>query len=72
MLFEKQKSRVKSKKHKPWTNGNQEVKECIYYTYLGVTIKLNRSFSILISKMKERVHKALFILFLKAKNGTCG
>ena len=45
MLFQKQKSRVKPKKHKPWAIGDKEVKECISYKYLGATIKSSGSSS---------------------------
>ena len=45
MLFQKQKSRVKSKKHKPWTIGDKEVRECISYKYFGATVKSSGSSS---------------------------
>ena len=67
MFFQKQKSLVKFKKHKPWKIVDNEVKECISYKYLGVTIKSNGSFSIHIDAMKEKAHKAYFSLISKSK-----
>ena len=66
MLIQKQKSRAKSKRNKPWKIGNKELKECTSYKYLGVTLKSTGSFSEHIDRIKE---KALLLLFLKAKNG---
>ena len=44
MLFQKQISRAKSKKNRSWRIGDKEVKECVAYKYVAVTIKSNGSF----------------------------
>ena len=67
MLIQKQKSRAKSKKNKTWKIGDKEIKECVSYKYLGVTIKSNGSFSIHIDIIKEKAHKAYFSLISKSK-----
>ena len=67
MLFQKQKSRAKSNKSKTLKIGDKEVKECVSYKYLGVTIKSNESFSEHIDKIKEKAHKAYFSLISKSK-----
>ena len=67
MVMQKQKSRVKSKKSIPWRIGDNEVKECASYKYLGVTIKSNGSFSIHIDKIREKALKAYFSLISKSK-----
>ena len=69
MLIQKQKSRAKSTKNKPWKLGDSELKEHVSYKYLGVMLKSNGSFSEHIEKLKEKAHKSYFSLFLKAKNG---
>ena len=66
-LIQKQKSRAKSKKNKTWKIGDKEIKECVSYKYLGVTIKSNGSFSIHIDIIKEKAHKAYFSLISKSK-----
>ena len=67
MLIQKQKSRAKFKKHKPWKIGDKEVKECISYKYLGVTLKSNGSFSEHIDKIEEKALKSYFSLISKSK-----
>ena len=67
MLIQKQKSRAKSKKNKPWKIGDHEVKECISYKYLGVTLKSTGSFSEHIDRIKEKAHKSYFSLISKSK-----
>jgi len=51
MLIQKQKSRAKSKRNKPWKIGNKELKACTSYKCLGVTLKSNGSFSEHIDKI---------------------
>ena len=67
MLIQKQKSRAKSKKNKPWKVGVKELKVCASYKYLGVTLKSNGSFSDHIEKLKEKAHKSYFSLISKSK-----
>ena len=67
MLFQKQKSCAKSTKIKPWAIGDKEVKECVSYKYLGITIKSNGSFSIHIDTIKEKARKAYFSLISRSK-----
>jgi len=67
MLIQKQKSRAKSKRNKPWKIGNKELKECTSYTYLVVTLKSNGSFSEHIDKIKEKALKSYFSLISKSK-----
>ena len=67
MLIQKQKSRAKSKKNKPWKIGDIEVKECVSYKYLGVILKSNGSFSEHIDKIKEKAQKSYFSLISKSK-----
>ena len=67
MVMQKQKSHAKAKKSIPWRIGDNEVKECAAYTYLGLTIKWNGSFSIHIDKIREKAHKAYFSLISKSK-----
>jgi len=69
MLIQKQKSRAKSKRNKPWKIGNKELKECTSYKYLGVTLKSTGSFSEHIDRIKEKAQSPILLLFLKAKNG---
>ena len=69
ILIQKQKSRAKSKRNKPWKIGDKELKECTSYKYLGVTLKSNGSFSEHIHKIKRKLLSPIFPLFLKAKNG---
>ena len=70
MLIQKQKPHAKSKKNKHWKLGDKELKECVSYKYLCVTLKSNWSFSEHIEKLKEKAHKSYFPLYLKPKNGT--
>ena len=67
MLIQKQKSRAKSKRNKPWKIGDKERKECTSYKYLGVTLKSNGSFSEHIDKIKEKALKSYFSLISKSK-----
>ena len=67
MLIQKQKSRAKSKRNKPWKIGYKELKECTSYKYLGVTLKSNASFSEHIDKIKEKALKYYFSLISKSK-----
>ena len=67
MLIQKQKSRAKSKRNKPWKIGDKELKECTSYKYLGVTLKSNGSFSEHIDKIKEKALKSYFSLISKSK-----
>ena len=67
MVMQKQKSRANAKKSIPWRIGDNEVKECASYKYLGVTIKSNGSFSIHIDKIREKALKAYFSLISKSK-----
>ena len=67
MLIQKQKSHAKSTKNKPWKLGDNELKEHVSYTYLGVTLKSNGSFSEHIEKVKEKAHKSYFSLISKSK-----
>ena len=71
MLFQKQKSHVKSKKNKRWTKGDIEVKECISYKYSDVTIKSNVSFSTQIDTIKDKVHKA-YVSSISKSEEWCG
>ena len=68
MLIQKQKSRAKSKKNKPWKIGDNVVQECNSYKYLGVIIKSKESFSEHIDKIKEKANKAYFSLISKSKD----
>ena len=67
MLIQKQKSRAKSKRNKPWKIGDKELKECTSHKYLGVTLKSNGSFSEHIDKIKEKALKSYFSLISKSK-----
>ena len=67
MLIQKQKSRAKSKRNKPWRIGDKEVNECISYKYLGVTLKSTGSFSEHIDKIREKAQKSYFSLISKSK-----
>ena len=67
MLIQKQKSRAKSKRSKPWKIGNKELKECTSYKYVGVTLKSNGSYSEHIDKIKEKALKSCFSLISKSK-----
>ena len=67
MFIQKQKSRAKSKKNKPWKIGDTEVKEYISYKYLGVTLKSTESFSENIDEIEEKALKSYFSLISKSK-----
>ena len=59
LWIQKQKSRAKSKRNKPWKIGDKELKECTSYKCLGVTLKSNDSFSKKhTDKIKEKGHKS--------------
>ena len=67
MFIQKQKSRAKSKRNKPWKIGDKELKECTSNKYLGVTLKSHGSFSEHIDKIKEKALKSYFSLISKSK-----
>ena len=60
-------SRGKVKKYPKFTIGNEEVKVCDDYLYLGVTFNFNGSFRKAISKQITQARKAMFAVLEKAK-----
>ena len=62
------KNKKKSQSQKTWFLGEQELKECDSYKYLGVTIKSSGSFNEHIKNMKLKAGKAYYALISKCKD----
>ena len=62
------KNKRKSQSQNTWFLGEQELKQCDSYKYLGVTIKSNGSFNEHIEYIKLKANKAYYALISKCKD----
>ena len=63
------KNKKRSKACKIWKFGDEEIKECNEYKYLGVTFKSNGSYSAHVDIIKQKLKNLTLLSYPKTTNG---